>query len=483
MALLSADARPSPPTVAPETPAVAGLGWRPAAAVFAALALGAALWFGAGLLGRPATIALAVFGAALIGWVVLDLDETPVALASALALVALGVVPATALNAALGNDIVWLLLGGFLLAAALTSSGLAERFTLALLGGTRSVQALMARVGLGVALTAFVIPSTSARAALLLPVFVVLARAIAQPAVTRALALLFVSVILLSAGASLLGAGAHLIAIDFLRRLGLPVPGYGGWIALAAPFALGSCVVAWFVIGRLFLTGEQRRAVVSLARPPATPLTRQQRALVACTLLAVAGFAIGGALGIEPALVSLSAGLLACQPRLTGIDLKTALRAVEWNLLLFMAGSLVLGQALLDSGAAAALGRALVAAWPQAVAQPLLALGLAVGIALLSHLVITSRSARALVLVPVVALPLAAGDANPAVLVLVVVLGSGFCQTLVVSAKPVLLYARAEDQSFSSHDLLVLALALLVPVAALLAVSVLAWWPLLGWRL
>ena len=33
------------------------------------------------------------------------------------------------------------------------------------------------------------------------------------------------SVILLSAGASLLGAGAHLVAVDALRRLGLPAPG------------------------------------------------------------------------------------------------------------------------------------------------------------------------------------------------------------------------------------------------------------------
>jgi hypothetical protein len=67
------------------------------------------------------------------------------------------------------------------------------------------------------------------------------------------------------------------------------------------------------------------------------------------------------------------------------------------------------------------------------------------------------------------------------------VIGSGFCQTLAVSAKPVALFARAElpsalDDARSSIDaaLLRLALALLPVMALLLWAFALVVWPALG---
>jgi solute carrier family 13 (sodium-dependent dicarboxylate transporter), member 2/3/5 len=112
---------------------------------------------------------------------------------------------------------------------------------------------------------------------------------------------------------------------------------------------------------------------------------------------------------------------------------------------------------------------------------------LAAAVALLSHLLITSRTARALVLLPTVALPLAATGLNPALLIFVCVVGSGFCQTLAVSAKPVALFARAElpaelEDPRSSMDsaLLRLSLALLPLMALLLWGFALVVWPLQG---
>jgi hypothetical protein len=214
---------------APHTAARGAGHIRPTVALLLAFA-GALLWWHVGdALAIEARISLAVFAAALVCWSVLRLDETQVAIGGALVLVGFGVVEPTTLYTALGNDLTWLLLGGFVLAAVLQASGLAERWTLQAARGAARVGALMQRLTWLIALTAFVVPSTSARAALLLPVFLVLARSVGSPAVVRALALLFPTIILLSAGASLLGAGAHLIAIDTLRRLGLPAPGFAGW--------------------------------------------------------------------------------------------------------------------------------------------------------------------------------------------------------------------------------------------------------------
>jgi di/tricarboxylate transporter len=436
------------------------------------------LWSLRDLVTLPARQALAIFGVAVVAWVVLQLDETPVALAAGLALVLLGVVPADRLFAALGADLVWLLLGGFVVAAALQAAGLAERWALGLVRGSRSVASLVMRLTLGIAATAFIVPSTSARAVLLLPVFLVVARVIGDPRVTRALALLFPSVILLSAGASLLGAGAHLIAVDLLRHHGLEAPDLLRWAWLAAPFSLACSLAAAALILLRFLSPGERRRPIAWPESAAGPLTAPQRRTGAIALASVGAFAAAPSLGVEPALVALAAALLITVRPLTSVDLASALRRVEWNLLLFLAATLVLGQAMVDTGAADALAR-LAAPLLTRERPPLAWIALAAIVALLAHLAITSRTARAVVLLPAVALPIAAASGlNPVVIVMVMVLGSGYCQTLVVSAKPVLLYSHTELPTYSARDLLHLS-ALLGPLVLVLLVIVATWiWPL-----
>jgi sodium-dependent dicarboxylate transporter 2/3/5 len=464
---------------APHTAARGAGHIRPTVALLLAFA-GALLWWHVGdALAIEARISLAVFAAALVCWSVLRLDETQVAIGGALVLVGFGVVEPTTLYTALGNDLTWLLLGGFVLAAVLQASGLAERWTLQAARGAARVGALMQRLTWLIALTAFVVPSTSARAALLLPVFLVLARSVGSPAVVRALALLFPTIILLSAGASLLGAGAHLIAIDTLRRLGLPAPGFAGWIALAAPLSMLACLAASWLIGRLFLRSCERQQGLVWPVSDDAPLRTDQRWTAALVGVTLVGFAASGWLGIDAALVALTVALLATTRRLTGVDMKTALKKVEWSLLLFLAATLVMGHALLDSGAAAVLANLATRWLPRQPSAPAL-LAAAALVSLLSHLLITSRSGRALVLIPSVALPLAAVGANPTALVLVAVLGSGFCQTLAVSAKPVMLFARTEVPTFGDADLLRLSAALLPVMFGLLMLFALVVWPWQG---
>lgn len=440
-----------------------------------------------------ARLALGVFALAVIGWTVLRLDEAPVALAACLALVGLGGVSAPTFYASLGDSLIWLLLGAFVLAAVLQQSGLAERWALRAVAGAGTVQGLLTRLTWLIIGSAFLVPSTSGRAALLLPVFVVLARSIGDTRITRALTLLFPSVILLSACASLLGAGAHLVAVDFMRHMGHTPPSFIGWAVLAAPFAVISSFAASFMIGRLFLSAAQRQQPLQLPAPDPRPLTRPQRSVLVVTLLAVVGWSTGELHGIDASAVALSAALAATFKPLTAINLKAALKGVEWSVILFLAATLVLGEALLHTGAAQLLTAALLQTMPLATLGLPGALAVAVMLALLSHLVITSRTARALVLLPTVALPLAAVGVNPALLIFVTVIGSGFCQTLLVSAKPIAVFARADlpvlpdppgpherSERTIEADLMRLALALLPVLGALLMLFALVVWPLQG---
>ncbi len=100
-------------------------------------------------------------------------------------------------------------------------------------------------------------------------------------------------------------------------------------------------------------------------------------------------------------------------------------------------------------------------------------------IAVSAHLVITSRSARAAVLIPAVALPVAAFGHDPALIVMVATLGTGFCQTMMASAKPVAIFGTVERETYQPADLLRLAVPLMPVFAGILATSALLVWPLL----
>ncbi|MNJ78116.1 hypothetical protein D3C77_757780 [compost metagenome] len=59
-------------------------------------------------------------------------------------------------------------------------------------------------------------------------------------------------------------------------------------------------------------------------------------------------------------------------------------------------------------------------------------------------------------------------------------MGTGFCQTLAVSAKPVALYADLDRSTYGARDLMRLSLALLPVMFALLMLFSLWFWPLSG---
>ncbi|GAU82967.1 SLC13 family permease [Bosea sp. BIWAKO-01] len=152
-----------------------------------ASAAASSIWFGAPL-APDARIVLIVFSLATIGWTMTAIDDTLIALAAAATLVATRTVPTEQLYLALGSELIWLSIGSFVIAAALRASGLAERLALSALQPFSRVSSLFFAVTFVIIATAFLVPSTSGRAALLLPVYLALAEAIDDRRINRALA-------------------------------------------------------------------------------------------------------------------------------------------------------------------------------------------------------------------------------------------------------------------------------------------------------
>ncbi len=438
-------------------------------------------------LGDRPRLALFIFGLAVVGWTLTHISEATVALSAAVALVLAGVVETDRLYSALGHELIWLLLAAFVIATVLRGTTLMQRLALAALRPAHSISGLVYLLTLVIGATAFVIPSTSGRAAVLLPVFLALADALDDQRLVRALALLFPSIILLSACASLTGAGAHVVAMEFIALLpGAKTIGYLDWIKFGLPIALLSSLAAAAIILQLFLTKEERARPPRLPESPAQPVSAYERAVAGAVAATVLLWATSGWHTVGIGMIGLVSALLLTLPRVSGVGLKSALNGVEWELILFLTGTLVIGDALIASGAAGSIAGWLTNAMPQgAIRQPLVAAVFVACVATLTHLVIVSRSARAAVLIPTLALSVAGLGHDAVALIMLTAIGTGFSQTLTVSSKPVAIYSSLDRPTYGPKDLLTLSLVLQPVFLAILLLTALWWWPQVGlsmWR-
>ncbi|MFC7430632.1 MULTISPECIES: SLC13 family permease [unclassified Agrococcus] len=431
-------------------------------------------------------LVLTALAGATLAWVVTRVDDTRVALVAVAVLALAGAVPPAVVGRSFVDPTIWLLVGSCALAAGVAASGLAQRAAIALVGGARSVRGLWHRTTIALVLTTFAVPATSGRAALALPVFRTIAGALPARH-QRALSLLFPAVILLSAFASILGAGAHLVAASLVESATGTRISFAWWLLLGAPVALATCVVVTELVLVGWLSRADRAldvAAVAAAVRAAdgtrrrTPSAPEVRALVTLVTV-IALWATEAAHGIHPAIVAMVAGAITVLPIVGTTTPAHAARQVPWSLLVFLAATLALGTALVTSGAADRLAQASLGALGGAhPASVLLAI---VVVSTLAHLVVQSRTARATVLLPVVLVVALGAGINPVAAALASTAAAGFCLTLTSSAKPVAMFASvAGVQSFDRASLLALA-AMTAPVVVGTTLLAAAWlWPALG---
>lgn len=489
---------PAPPTAAGrDSPATQR---RPAAALL--LGLGCSLAAGGVLValyillpgpqaGLPGTGrgTIVVFAAALIGWTLTRLDDVFVGLAAAVALVAAGLLSEDAVFGVLGSETIWLLVAACVIAAGVSASGLPTRAALVLIARARSVRQFAHVTTVAVLLTALAVPATSGRAALVLPVFLALARLLQdRPVLVRALALLFPTVVLLSAVASLIGAAAHLITSEVLAAMTGSGIGFGQWLLLGLPLAVVSSHLAAELV-LVTMTGRaERRAPLSIPRDrmaalvgdgAAGPLTGAQLRMLGVLAGVVLLWCTEPLHGFSPTLVALVGALAATAPGLGAVRMSAALTSVPWALLLFMVCTAALGDALARSGAAGWLaGIALGGFHPGDSAVVLTAV---VTVSAMAHLVLQSRSARSAVLIPVVIPVAVAAGLDPAAVAFASTAAAGFCHTLPSSAKPVAMFADLPDvPTYRRADLIRLSALLCPLMVALVLVFSHTVWPYLG---
>ncbi|MFC5747134.1 SLC13 family permease [Actinomadura rugatobispora] len=457
----------------------------------AAVAACAGAVFGVDGLGTPGRVTLAVFAVATLLWMFSPIDDTYVALAAGLVLVTAGALEADVLFGSLGDPTIWLLICAFVLAAGVTRTGLATRAAAFFVAGARTVRQLAHLTTAALVAGAFAIPATSGRAALALPVFLALAGALRERRrVVLALALIFPAVILLSAVATLIGAGAHLITAEMVAQATGHRIGFVQWLLLGTPPAIVSAHLATEVILLLTTTRADRRLPVSVRAEDVGAaagvrvtgrLTDHQARSAALLAVVVVLWCSEPLHGVPPAVVALVGAVVSCSPLLGTVRLGESLKTVPWSMLLFMAATMAMGVALTTSGAAAWITGGLFARSGGAPPPAWLFLGGVVAVSTLAHLVLQSRSARSSVLVPLVMTAALGAGISPVAAAFASTAAAGFCLTLPSSAKPVALFHGIEDvPTYTPRDLLRVSAVLAPLTAALVLAFALYVWPLLG---
>ncbi len=407
--------------------------------------------------GRVSLFALAF---ATVLWTTTNINAAFSALLSVVVLILLRGASQELLFDSLASDIVWLMIGTFILGGAMQITGLAQRMSASVLKRAKTVEGLLWLLTAVLQPLALFIPSTSGRAAVTIPLFHGLSDTLKDKRIVKALALLIPTVILVSTISTLIGAGSHLIAVDLLGQIAGEHISFLQWMVWGLPFGIAASFGSGFMVMRLFLNREllrQRLNEKSLASVESRRLSISRDELFT---LVIIGFMVVGWLteslhGLDIAMVTMVGALLLTMPKVGAISWKDGLKHVSWNLILFVGAALALGKALTESGASEWIKDSLFKVTGSlGDASMFIVLLVIILLSLTSHLYMTSHTTRAVVLVPPFLYLASVLELNPTAVLFLATVGMDYCLTFPVSSKALLMFQEMDVETFQPKDLL-----------------------------
>ena len=435
---------------------------------------------------EPARLALIVFVGTTMLWAFTRLDAAWVALGAVVILMGYGATSEQQAFEMLGHDVIWLMIGAFTMGTAIEHSGLANRLVRYVAARASNAGQLFWFTTVLLVPFTFLIPSTSGRAATMLPLMQLIPGE-SESGLRRAYGMLIPVVILLATSAALTGAGSHLVFEELLlQRLGDRF-GFGAWAVWGIPFAAASAALACWAILHFFLDADHRRSPLleqSIeVQSPLSAIEWRTLAIVAVTLLLWFTTAWHQ---LAIATVAICAMLALTAPYIGVLPFKKAIKTINWSLILFVGAAMLLGRTLIDtqaapwvmSGAFRVLGLEAVA--PRAMPELTIIVGLSV-LTMASHLIITSHVARAAVLGPPLLLFAQTAGVDPLAVLFIAAVGTNYCISLPVCSKALMVFQDAESGGgFAASDLLRLSAILAIPNLMLMIATYFLWWKWTG---
>ncbi len=399
-------------------------------------------------------MALAVFTPALILWVSKAMPVYATAMLAMVMLVLTGGWTAKSVMGVFGYDVIWLMVCAFILTSAMIKTNLARRIALFLVTtmGRRAKWAQLSMIIVNL-LLAFLVPSTTARAALMLPIVIILAEVYgAVPGKSRFGAALMIQELQANnifTSAIVTATACNIMAQGWINEASARQVYYIDWLIAQMPIAIITMLLSWF-IGQLLFKPEYdtpkgegmdvlRRELKELG-----PMSADEWKAAAVFSLAVILWFTDKwhiqlfGMVIDKAVVAILAATLTFMP---GINLLTWKETkIPWDLMIFSCGAYAAGMALQNSGAAKwvldrlfeAVGIQHMNFWAAYV--------IVLVVAMFSHVVFTSKTVRTTIVIPmVIAMALSMGI-DPMALALPAAFTMAWSITLPPHCKPNLIF-------------------------------------------
>lgn len=307
---------------------------------------------------------LAIFVAAIILWITEAIPNYLTSLIVILMIVLTGVTSDKEAYAQLGHPVMWLNILSFILASMLVKTQVAKRFAIwfVLKFGKSASGIILSFIVINIVLSAF-ISATTAKAAILLPIFMVVAAIYGASQgkrnnFGRNLVLQNLFQINLGANSFLTGSGATLLAGSLIAgALGIGAFSYQDWFKCAFPMNLILIFIGWFVGSKVFFRlkkGEDKPQIdggLDRLRDELHKLGKmsaQEYKAIAIFLVVLLLWATDKQHGINQTAVAFMGAVVALLPKIGIVKWNDV--DIPWHLLLFSAGAYTLGAGLEATG-------------------------------------------------------------------------------------------------------------------------------------
>lgn len=440
--------------------------------------------------------AIAIFCSALTLWVC---GSIPIYLTSLLVIILLPLTHTVAKDkvvfATLGYDVIWLMVSAFVLTSAMIKSNIARRFALWMIThfGQTPRKAMFVLVLINFILVFFV-PSTTARASLMVPICLILLEiyraAPGESNFGKLMMLQGVQADAIATSGVMTGTAANIIAVGFINKQAGGEIGYIDWLVASFPIAFIAMMLSFMIGFKLFSMKKETHFAEALGRLQAEyqklgRLTLDEKKAMAIFLLTVFLWATEdyqkGWFGFEISvyMTAVIAAVLCLMPKIGLLTWSEA--KIKWDLMLFAAGAYAAGNTLESTKGAQWIMNNVVQGLGLEQMSHTAVYIVVIFVCMYSHLIFTSKTVRTTILIPsIIALAQSLGM-NPVTLALAASFTLTYTITLPPHSKVNTIYFATGY--FSVLDQIKYGLLTCFISACVISLAVFSWFQLLGYSL
>lgn len=362
---------------------------------------------------------MALFAFALIMWIARPIPIYQTSIILILLLPLLGAVEDQEIAfGTLGFDIIWLMVAAFVLTSAMSATNLGKRIALYLTTkfAKTPTQVLVVFVVVNYIL-AFFVPSTTARASLLVPIALVILEIYqAVPGKSKFGKLMMLQGVQNNAFATsvvMTATSAQVLAIGFINEQTGAKLGYMQWLLGSLPQAVLTTIIAFIVGLKLYNSKEEMQGIIGSASDTLKkqldelgPVSVREKKALFIFLLTLLLWATGDyqeawfGFAISTEQTAVLSMLLCLLPGIGVITWKEA--NIKWDLMLFSAGAYAIGNAVDDTGAATWAINKLVQSIGLDKMNVSVVAVILIFITVFSHVIFTSKTVRTTILIPAI---------------------------------------------------------------------------------